>query len=285
MKLTLPSLKKMNNQGISHFLVPLVIVMILAVGGVYAMVSSSAQSGDKNKSSKPKPGYMLVYSEQGRLNKVHILLQSSGDYKGTASNCGGNVKTGVVKKLNAKKPVKIKCDAIGGDASYYVGFYQDATYVSQTSVDIDSGYCTLVHPNGSQRKVQLVGGKCKDQDADNVTPVNVAVRVLPQLSKDQSSYTGYVEVSTPGRSVTKAQCVGQVDLGISLASDPYHVSLSFLPLKYTKPKGGGNAYCAAKIKKQKPAPGTYKVEATVKQGKYFNTASASANVTTTGSSN
>lgn len=121
-------LKPLNGRGMSHLMVPLVIVLTIAVGGTFMMVSSKAETPpnpgglsapaelaatDKKKNKKPKidpnTSKLLIYSAAGTFKDGSVkVVTGPKDGKVVAAKCGRAPKAvnGVIKKTPAMKKNK-----------------------------------------------------------------------------------------------------------------------------------------------------------------------------------
>lgn len=311
---------KLNNRGISHVIVPLVVVVGLAVAGTYSVVASHAASKTKDQtlsSAKPKhvkTGYLVVYNGGNHDNvKITLVNADKKDYK-----CGGSFNNDnyLVKhfsnngyravgttKVFTYKPMKLKCSPIHGDSSYRIAFSINDNYgEGYQAVDVDAGYCTIVHPDASlTRKVQVdakgsCGTELKAEDAAaKATPVEkigTSVSVLVDKNiKLKKGLSGYIAVGDPNKAVTKNMCTGQVNVSVNSPVNPsVAIASTNLPLKFYQPVATGphkewiqpgKAICVAKmthIFKSLDA-GTYVVTATEAGTNFFKPSGNTATVT------
>jgi hypothetical protein len=206
-------------------------------------------------------GYLVINNELDGENKpkyteVQIYL-ASGEIKDTAAffkthKCGGKFteknKYTITKKLKGTKALKISCSAIGAESSYQVKYVGSESNL--IGVDIDSGFCTMVHPDASKiRKAKLESGKCAK--ATDEPKKDVSIRVLPGLKNKKIG--GFVEVRVPNPEnsannlpVAKTDCTGQVRVSINV--EGVEKAHSVYPLKYVGgSKASKGAYCIAKI--------------------------------------
>lgn len=295
-QLPLTKPRRLNSAGVSHLLLPLVAVLVIAVAGTFAAVANRASDTatvDETaltaaaNNSKPK-SYMLVYGEDGRYTHANIkLLGTSEPHK-----CGKKLaeNASVTKKIPKSRPLKLSCAPVGDGGKYEVTFMKSKTVSSKSptvTVDIDSEYCTYVHRDTTKiRKVPVAAnGSCDAPDVDTATQVATDLRVLPKMDANKKSFKGYVEISA-SEGLTKAQCTGQVSVAIT---GPRKVDYN-IPVKYSKAKAGenkGEGYCVAKLKKYRLAAGDVAtVSATFKGTKHLGASDGQATIgTKSGSSN
>lgn len=300
----LPKLSRgqLDARGISHIAVPLAVMVLMAIGGTYMVVANRTNSlasitggtaatkplTAKPTKAKPKAkklkSYLVIYSEQGRYSwtKIHALNIQAGTH-----SCGGNFTApsyDIVKSLH-KGNLKVSCASIGGNEAYYVYFSATKDFKHWVAVDVDPGYCTLVHANPALiRKVPVdAHGKCvgADTEPDVPTKTDVTLRVLPKLSANKKSITGVVEMSIPGEGISRVACTGQVTVQHLLTKDTTVAGTRNFPLKYVGATSSRNSYCVAKISNlQNVKPGnTYVVKAWFTGSVYFNPANDLTTIT------
>lgn len=142
-------LRSLNSKGVSHLLVPLLVVVTLAVGGTFMLVSSHANnsgvlgqqttntggteaktgSTKKPKKSKidPNTSKLVVFSASGTYKSFKVLSGPSAE-KATAAKCGVSPLAGKDKTIS-KTPkltkssfnLSEKFKANGDKKNYYEG--------------------------------------------------------------------------------------------------------------------------------------------------------------------
>lgn len=295
-KLPLTTPRRLNSAGVSHLLLPLVAVLVVAIAGTFAAVANrasdtatvdSAALTAATGSAKSK-SYLLVYGEDGRYTYANIKLVGTA----VPHKCGKKLaeNASVTKKIPKGRALKLNCAPVGDGGKYEVTFMKSKTVTAKSptvTVDIDSDYCTYVHRDASKiRKVAVAAnGTCDAPDADKATQVTTTMRVLPNMDATKKSFKGYVEISA-AEGLTKAQCAGQVSVAVT---GPRKANYN-LPLKYSKAKAGenkGEGYCVAKLKKYRLAAGEVAtVSAAFKGTAYLGASDGQATIgTKSGSSN
>ncbi len=288
--------RKLNQRGVSHLLIPLLVVVLVAVGGVYALVASHADSLNK-KTTSTKKGVLVIYSQQGKYQSAKVQLVGTPP-KGV--NCGGalNANGFVEVKLPALKngkaaPKKVNCAPVSGTGAYEI-FYGASKQASgpqhydyangpMVSVDVDAGYCTIVHTDASQiRKVKYDGKKCEDNlDKDEpIQKLNVSMRVLPdKIAAGKKKITGYVDLRVPSWNLQREQCAGSVT--ITYSNGGATASQVKAPIKYTQSEkwNEGNGYCVAVLNLATSGAGTWKIDASFPGNTYLNSNTATATAT------
>lgn len=255
----------LGSRGIAHYLAPLIIVVLVGIVGTYLVVASHADAttssnggvtANTTTTGNANTGYMVIYTNAGQYNAVKVSLHGgpAGTYHCGANLTSKNNYTYVRLFSNNASRGKFACTPISGQQSYdfvYDSAGRNSKFTNDyISVDIDKGYCTLVHPDPSKiRKVAAgANGHC-ESDAD--TPVQQATesRNVMGLSKDKKSLTGYIEVYRPGsphQSVTKKECTGEVKLKIVKKLKNSSPSYWFAnPLKYVGATKTNPSYCVA----------------------------------------
>ncbi len=159
-------LKPLNRRGIAHFMAPLLIIVLIAIGGTAAMVASHADSTSGS--------LMVLFSSGGTYDKAKISLQGNPQIKhkcGTSFNKDGSGKSliSIPAPSHSKAGIKpLACTPTGTGVIYAVTFGKagsDGTVAWQPSavmVDIDTSMCTFVHADGNANKVSNASGKCND---------------------------------------------------------------------------------------------------------------------------
>jgi uncharacterized protein (UPF0333 family) len=251
-------IRKLNSHGSAHLVLPLLALLLIAIGGSFVMVSNRSKdlstaataAAKPAAAAKTKKGYLVIYAPKD-VKKDSVKITYVGNQASTHT-CGGAFTAAnnysVTKKLNSKVPLKISCAAVSGASDYQVYFGKAGSFKSgYVSVNIDGGYCTLVHVNpATTRLVAIKNGKCNGSEPalDGPEKANAVMRVLPNLNLANKKISGYVEVSVADVSLQHEQCAGQVSLTLKSTTD-YAPSFN-LPLRYSHP-ANRNAYCAAKI--------------------------------------
>ncbi len=281
----LPKLKKLNGRGISHVILPLLIVVAVGVTGTYLLVASHAASprphgisiGNTAKAS-PKNGILVVFSQNGDYNRAEISVEGGApkDYtcgtKLSAMNAFNETNAAVVKigQPTAKKPgySAYTCTPTSGSAQYRVKFGFNTIAVDGgvkitnkdtpgsgpnlilpgVAVDIDAGTCTFVHANGETTKVPNNPKGCNGDYTEK--PMTAVVTVLPDAYKAGSTkITGYVNVTVPKKDLTREQCGASVRVDDAYSNGTTKANSYSLPLRYVKDAklNGGNGYCVIKL--------------------------------------
>jgi hypothetical protein len=301
--------KRLDSRGMSHLLLPMVVVMALAVGGTYMLVSSHANPATNLTAAssaapsakalkKVKKGYIVVYSANGTYKKIKLSLRSP--QAGRQYNCGGvtnahSSKTISIPSNTTGKP--ILCLSTGDTARYNLSFVKSDGSLDTQGVDVDAGYCTLVHPSDDQAtnpnaKVAVNSkGNCTSP-VENVTKKDVTMRVL--VTKDKKTgavkagskqLSGFVELKG-SFGLSRVMCTGSLNLAIVRDDGDVAVSSLSLPIKYTSQKIGKGisaGYCVAKFANVNGAghilPGhAYTVSAHFNGNNYLNAVDASQSV-------
>lgn len=301
----------LNSRGVSHVLVPLVVVVGLAIAGTFALVASHAAS-TKNSSStggleaktskgkKPQKSYLVVYGTGQGYTKVKVKAVSVNTKTHT---CGGawNSKDEVEKNLSKPTtsiarwgqskgkvtywPTKISCTATGPVGQYSVYFGNDKGYkASPIAVDMDEGTCVVIHSDpASTEKRPLVNGKCGHRVDDEANPkLAAAVRVLPEV-KGNAINQGFVEIAVPGRDLTLYQCTGSLTLSVTSAETGAKVTSKSVPIKQAKAKTkDAHDYCVAGLRTLRstelPSGHSYTLTATLDGNDLFDAPAASVNI-------
>jgi hypothetical protein len=303
MKTTPQRLISLGSRGIAHFLAPLVLVLLVGIGGTYLLVASHADAktgGTEAKTApagkKAKTGYLVLY---GASDADQVKIVASNVDK--TVKCGGTLtaaKSSVVKKINTPKNakttprLKFACTPVNGNGQYQVYFGKDNKFTTAryVALDVDAGYCVIVHPtvagDTSQQQVRKVSAgsnsSCNVKDPAPAVKLTPTLRVLPAYGNEKNSY---VELAVPGKDLVKGACTGQVS--VHYEKDGKTATYRNA-LKYTKPKGIDNGYCVASITKDLASltkaktkadlDKTYTVNASFAGSVYFNSATASATV-------
>lgn len=300
-------LRSLNSRGISHIILPLLIVVGIGVVGSFAVVSSHADDIAKNgntvvgeqisgtKAAKTKKAALVVYGADKGYDRVRIRIIGA-DQK--THKCGGSLaKTGMVtKKLSQVKPksatnvmpaTKLTCDAVGGGAYYQVEFGDKKGYGKDVvTTDVDGGYCSIIYPAANKNtKTALSGGKCAEAPNQGKIEAQAAtMTIAPKVSKKGVFQGGEIAIKVAGKDLTRVQCTGSLHFSISpsseKASSPFN---SDLPLSYNSGSKSGKDYCHASllslVKTLKAKPGTYLTSATLNNAPYFTAADVSGSIT------
>jgi hypothetical protein len=292
------NIKRLNSQGISHLLVPLVVALVVGVGGTYMLVAShadpirdsgpggTAAPSDLNMQVVPEAGAVAANGDKSIAGRVNLrAVDSSGGHVSLSrSMCTGKVKV-----------------TYGGPdviTTYRLRF------VAPKKAPQDYGYCTAIL--GSTLSVEVKSGRTvhitadfkgnkylKDKKAttDFVMPgrQDMTVTVLPELSKDKKSITGVVEVKpSAGGYFSKTQCLREANNPATHKSQgPLIVTYQLHPivpgnilpkmptaqsLKYVIPGNDAASapYCIGKISLHGVKPGqTYTVTANLTATPYM----------------
>lgn len=239
------------------------IMRYVAGGAALFLLTFTAQTGFSYAERKTttgtsaKNGYMVLYSKKGQYQRAKIEAIGSG-FNGGKHRCAGKTFTTQQKETTMSLPVKEKkvvCSAIGGDSQYQITFMGDCKgkqcgHSITVTTDIDGGYCTFVHADARKiRKEAVERGSCRSDAAnDNIEKMQPAMRIVPQQKKNKVS--GYVELTTPGKSVSRQHCTGQ--LAVSLVDNNGNTAkIIKAPVKFVgsslDKKHGSPAYCVAKF--------------------------------------
>ena len=275
------TLKPLNSVGISHIMIPLLVVMLVAVGGTFLLVSSHAAT------TKSKNGVIVINNgEQTDYKYVRIQEVNPNNTKHTcAGKTFGKSSNFVVKKLNTPDsttalvaPLQFTCSAIGGNTIYNVTYSEDNDFTTTVSedktnaVDIDEGWCTSVNPDANQTtKTKADNGKCaapntKIPARDIIVGFgdtgNGSEKGLSVL--DKGNYiNGLVSFKADGHNITQSACTGQAYV-IYTSTTPGAAAIPpvAFPLKWDNPKAKGlKSFCVIKLTQLKTplAAGAYKV--------------------------
>lgn len=283
----------LDEKGIAHFFVPLLVVVLIAIVGTFMVVSSNANpiskknaAAKKETASKIGKGYLFVYGD-GNSDYTGVQIQAVNmDTK--AKSCGPAWKSGVIqKKFPEPKvaggnwrvtPAKFNCSATNGTELYSVNYMKGKLLVAtQIAVDIDAGYCTAVNTDGSQVKVKYnkKENACGSVNVKKITKATPSILVQPSSGSKGKKLTGWVSLIAPA--VTKKKCTGQVKVTVASASGV--AATRNLPLKYVNIKDKP-AYCVAKLNisglKQNV---NYNVRADFAGSIFFHPAANGANIT------
>lgn len=133
-----------------------------ALGVLIGLVTTISALSVGTASAATQRSYMLLYSEKGTFSRVKIQLTGSTVDK----VCGGTLNAAnsysYTKKLAKNRPLRLKCNAVGGSSNgdyYQVSFYKGtSTTPSLTiaNVDLDADHpttCTTVSPHDGANKL------------------------------------------------------------------------------------------------------------------------------------
>lgn len=306
MKIKLPKLpgKRLNARGISHIAVPLALMVLMAIGGTYMVVSNRTNSlasiagttggtpaSTAKHKSKPKPAkkvkpakkakpaksFIVVYSEKGAYDSIKIhALNPSGKL-----NCGGDVSSHDVTKSLSKSSQgsKISCSPTTGNEAYYVYFGKNKKITNHyVAVNITAGYCTLVHANASlMRQVPVQGSTCVGASSEADVPAKVDVTLNIGLKATKHGITGVVDLKTTnGDDISRVECVGDFSVQHDLVY-PGGSMASYARRNYPwRFVSGSPSYCQARITNLQnvKAGNTYQVDGYTTGNAYFNAANA-----------
>ena len=249
------SAKRLDARGISHIIVPLAIIVVVAVGGTYAVVASHADSlarktgGTAAKSTKktvPPKSYIVVYSERGAYDTIKIhALNPSGKL-----SCGGTVSSSDVSKSLPKSAsgLKLSCSPTTGNEAYYVYFGKNKQISSHyVAISVSSGSCTLVHYTASLiRQVPAKGSTCvgANTEPDVPTKQGVNLTVSPKLSSNKKTIQGTISLTGTDQGLTRVECAGQVSLQHGDKATGRILGTRNFPLRFVSQ---GKGLCQAKI--------------------------------------
>lgn len=255
-----------DNRGISHVVLPLLLVIGAAVVGTFTMGASHANPAPKtaganqSKSNTPKYGRLLIYSSGGTYDSVKIV---PGNTDPSAPQCSGAkgavvknfkvthaTRAGGVSAVATHPPLDLRCNGINGAASYQVFFGNKHEFGKvYVAVDVDPGYCVFVHANPSQiRKVPMTKGNCGDKtrESDPTERVATVMQILPKIAANKHSIAGYAAISSPGQDLNRSQCTGQVTVAYHNATAKTDADVAYnAPLKFVHNKKVANDYCVA----------------------------------------
>lgn len=275
----LQTLTKLGQRGMSHVVLPLLVVVGLAVGGTFALVSSHAAT----KKADVTKGYMQIYGDSNYDSVKITRVSTDANHKCTGMTSTSN---SVVKKVSTKKPIKVACTRVAGDSAYEVAYGKAGKFDTNATqaVDIDGGFCSKIHVDPALNS--KTAGTCKADPKAAQAKVDAEIKVLPSYDAKTRAVTGYVSVALPGKDVERSQCTGQVVLTIAYVNPhPAPVSKTVkLPLKLAKDKKAEHTSCAAKIRAIKDknflkGGEAYTITANFGGNRAFNAGSASTTVT------
>ncbi len=295
----LPRLKKLNSHGVSHIVVPLLVVVAVGVAGTYMLVGSHAATPNRK-------GYLVVFSGGGEFDqfKVRLVGAAAKGYQ-CGSSFGSNSYTkdialpaGNPKVKGFFAPKIVSCTQVSGGASYEVFYAKMDQLHNQvysplpTAVDIDAGWCTFVHPSvdgvtpGVTKKVQYSNGhKCSSDKEDPIKAVTPTVYVWPTYKKGARIVAGYVDVFVPGKNLIRDYCSGSVRIANSYSAGKTADYSYDKPLKFVKNKKyhDGNGYCTATIStsvdKKRSEAQSVSITASLINTPYLTPASANQSIT------
>lgn len=282
----LHKLKKLDDRGLAHFVLPLLVIVLVGAVGTYMLVGSHANSANRNRTPALSKGVLVVYGDDGYTG-VQVVARNM-DTK--THDCGkwnsGNIvqrnfpSAKVVNDNWVITPLKFSCTRTLGNEHYEVNYIATGNKLVATAygVDIDSGICTSVYPDGSQTRTKYDKNdkSCGKVNTKKITKATPTLTVKPSVGGNKKTITGWVDLEAPA--VTKVKCAGQVAITVTSADHPYNFTPHNLPLKFVNVKGRP-AYCVAKLNEKVNAGATYNVKAEFAGNVFFNAAANSANLT------
>jgi hypothetical protein len=256
-------LKRLDSRGVSHLLLPMVVVMALAVGGTYMLVASRANPVDLSAAAVKKPvankktGYLVVYNSDGVTESAKAKVTASGtNSPGKSFACKGVSQANPVIRFNKSGNKVLVCSPTDNTAKYNISYSNaGGSYNAPFAVDVDAGYCTMVYPNPSMTaKVLLAkGNRCPSVPAA-IVKKDVGVRVLLDTpKKGAKKLSGFVEISPGGQPVSKNWCSGSLALnvldanGATVSSNTYAVKYVGSGTPSAKKFHNGVSYCVVKF--------------------------------------
>lgn len=279
MKLKTLNFNRLDSRGVSHIILPLSVIVLLAIGGTFMMVAknqskdlSGATTAAKSvaigeiTAKAPGEGTLVLSSPRAQFSAAKILPVNSNSTKPTCKApkdaSGGYVVSFTKDKNGVSKPKHVKCSAIGNAESYHVyygvkvkGKFSARVGGDYVAVDVDKNTCTVVRPKiplntSIVTKAEPVKKKC-DATAgmsDAPTPVAIEMRITqPSLTNSKKSIKGYVEIKdASGSSLSQAQCTsGNIVMTVT-GKDAKGAAVNTtakLPLKYVA--NHNPTYCAS----------------------------------------
>lgn len=309
--LSLAKYARLDDRGVAHFLLPLLVIVVVALAGAYMVVSSNANPAKPTaktvatakKKAKKETGYLVVYGSAARYRTTKVVLTGSNQTENCISQLSPQKNASVSKVIPSVESStghrKFKCTAIGGTAAYLVYYGNEGKYkpTNYVTADVDAGYCTIVHPVFAEdeaanamkmRKVPITGKDgCGPDENVPVTKQDLAFAINPALSSNKKGLTGNISLSIPEDSFNRAQCAGQVTVTYT-RNDGQKVTFNH-PIKFVKQeKEPRDGYCIASLSGDgKSVKGflkkgaTYTVDASFPGNLYFNPVSGTARETVT----
>lgn len=240
--------------------------------------------------TRKRPGFLVVFSQQGRYDKVQIQAHPSLDRN--THSCNGKFPESrkTERKLKTVGPRFIKCSAVDSDRLYTVKYgksgatdpFSGANAVTISDVDVNydfagntGGYCTYIHPQSAPvigNVLVTSSSGCNADTSDPVTRINASLSIHPQLSQNKKYIYGSVRLTAAsGEHLTKAMCKSGVQVVVNYAPGKDSAALS---TKYVKRTGNNPAHCRAKFNSKslspKLTPGTYTLTASNNTSTHFN---------------
>lgn len=290
---------KLNSKGIAHYLLPVLAVLVIGIGGTATLVANRANLSDAAAAvnSKNPQGYMLLYSSQGKYNRAVIVPLTDGTNSpvnmatqtcnGKKSGNGAGPFAGWAIKLTSSKngavATKVRCSA----ANYRVFFLkpsESAATIDENktqhyvSVGLQTNYCSFVHQYGMTRVEAVKNGKCTGDN--NPTEDNI-VKITPVLISEETPNPSTIGKKTTwtltlkdpsGEALSPEECAGSVVVnavdGPTSNNKDYHDEF---PIRYNRTTKA----CLYRVTyKQSGSAGTYKRTYTFKGNKFLNPATA-----------
>jgi hypothetical protein len=100
--------KKLNNMGLSHLLLPGAVVVVFAIAGVAYLVSSSAAT--------KRPSVVVPYAQPVDISTEPVIDAQSGDPLGKVFSAGKHRKLTVIDDGNGPLGVIANCSSDGNGA-------------------------------------------------------------------------------------------------------------------------------------------------------------------------
>jgi uncharacterized FlaG/YvyC family protein len=283
--------RRLDSRGVSHLLLPLLLVVGVAVVGTFMLVTSHANPSDATAAvakKSPSVGYIMLYNANDATN-LHktVKVTASGSVK-----CAGVKPTGVVSLRTDLLPHSLRCQITSsGNEKYNIAYdsiSNPGTYNQSFAVDVDKNMCTEVFPDQSKTaKVAIKNNKCPAEVREAVK-ISPNFRVLPNdFKKGTKRITGFADMYASGVGFGKNVCTGSVNIAVTDKSTGQVVSQHSYPVRYVPGNAasaqkyhGGQSYCVATFNNlatgKLTATKTYVLQADFSGSSWLNPVSASA---------
>ncbi|MDL2362842.1 MAG: hypothetical protein QFB86_00475 [Patescibacteria group bacterium] len=241
---------RLTAAGITHAIIPIVIILVVAVGGTFMLVASHADS-------QLPTGKLVIYGTPTyQLAAIGVSNQDGAPIKkgavqgvvdSTHAYCAGKkLRSGYrYVRISADQPTEVVCTA----SSLTLFFLQkgekvtgDAAF-SRQAPSVTTGYCTYVSPEGISKIAKMdEASNCPDAASIRAQHKKLSVDLKAQYISDSGragpivigdGYTQLIELSVPPQvldynpttkpravTVTPPMCAGQVRIFHVGAGDP-----------------------------------------------------------------
>jgi hypothetical protein len=256
--------------------------------------------------SRPRPGYIMAYSQQGRYEKVRIRPYTGADVAFIdAHSCSGRFSTPTshnFRRLKKVGPRAIKCSRVTNSEMYVIqygkGNFGEASYQPPhgtsdvvIQADIDEKRCTVIHPVTINTNftpdlpTEVTSSAGCVAEPDTISKIDSTAALTAAISKSKKYLAGTIDVrAVSGEHLTKSMC-GNLTAVINYdaSNNSYDRSSSPVRFKYKKITSATPARCLAKFTSRSVSPSLEKDVAYTVNATTQNTATH-LNVTTSNSS-